>query len=172
MMTESEQPTPHQFAATFRDVIRVGFNWDRFFEENWPIELVHLTTHSDLQRCFMPWYIGVMGEEVAYDHPNAVPMNLSDVPKAFKLLNDERRADIENYVAKLSTQEEKVGFVAPTYALPQGRHFILDRNHRLSALMLQSVPFEVTLWNVRGPLEPECLLDLIHWTPPRKSSSC
>jgi hypothetical protein len=33
---------------------------------------------------------------------------------------------------------------------------------------LNSVPFEVTLWNVRGPLDPSCLLDLIHWLPPRK----
>lgn len=161
--------SPVEYDSTFRDVIRVGFNWDRFLNEKWPVEFVTLDSSESLSRCFMPWYIGAKGEEVAYDYPDAVPMSLSDVPKAVELLNEERRADIQQYVDSFRGQKGTIQFSAPTYALPDDRYFILDRNHRLSALAMNAVPFEVTLCNVRGPLDSDCLLDLIHWVPPRKS---
>ena len=168
-MAAHQPATPVDFDKAFRDVIRVGFNWDRFLEGAWPIETVTLDSQESLSRCFMPWYIGAKGDEVAYDDPDAIPMNLSDVPKAVALLNGERRADIQQYVDKFRGQKDAIRFSAPTYALPDNCYFILDRNHRLSALALNPVPFEVTLCNVRGPLDPDGLLDLIHWVPPRKS---
>jgi len=168
-MAASQPLSSASFAKTFRDVIRVGLNWDRFSAEEWPVELVTLDSPSALARCFMPWYIGAKGDEVAYDHPEAVPMSLSDVPKAIELLNEERRADIQQYVESFRSEQGVIKFAAPTYALPDDQYFILDRNHRLSALALNAVPFEVTLWNVRGPLDPSGLLDLIHWIPPRKT---
>ena len=152
-----------KFDQNFRNVIRVGFNWNRFFNENWPVDLVVVDSIDDLTRCYIPWYIGPDGEEVAYDDPRAVPMKLTDVPKAIDLLNDERRDDIQQYVEKFREQPaECAKFAVPSYALPDNQYFILDANHRLSALVLESVPFEVTLWNVRGPLDSNCLLDLNH----------
>jgi hypothetical protein len=157
--------TPGNFFTTFHAAIRVGFNWERFFQEEWPIEAVTLSSPAELRRCFMPWYIGRAGKEVAYDDPDAVPLRLTDVPKGIAVLSEERRADIEQYADSFKRQNGIVEFAAPTYALPDDHHFVLDRNHRLSALTLVSVPFAVTLWNVRGPLDPNCLLDLIHWEP-------
>jgi hypothetical protein len=162
-MAERSVITPHEFADKFRDAIRVGFNWDRFFDEAWEVEAVTLDSREALGRCFMPWYIGKGGEEVAYDHQEAVPMSLADVPKAKPILNDERQKDVEDYVKEFKSQQEAIEFTAPTYALPDDCYFVLDRNHRLSALAISSVPFRVTLWNVRGPLDQECLLDLLHW---------
>lgn len=162
-------PTPHAFAIAYRDVIRVGLNWDRFFAERWPVEVVTLTTPADLARCFMPWYIGVHGQEVAYDDPDAVPMSLADVPKATTVLNDERKRDLQEYVDKFSREGGVVRFTAPTYALPDDQYFLLDKNHRLAALAVLEVPFEVTLWNVRGPFDADALLDLTYWTSRRKT---
>jgi hypothetical protein len=116
----------------------------------------------------MPWYIGIKGDEVAYDDPGAVPMSLTDVLKAMKILNDERQADIQQYVDFYRGQDGVIEFAAPTYALPDNRYFVLDGNHRLSALTFVSVPFVVTLWNVCGPLDKDCLLDLVHWHPKPK----
>jgi hypothetical protein len=164
---ENVSVTPQVFASTFREVIRVGLNWDRFFLEAWPIDVVELRSDNELARCFMPWYIGKTGQEVAYDDKEAVPMRLTDVPNALKLLNNERKGDLNEYVEMYRTQRCSVEFIAPTYSLPDDQYFLLDRNHRLSALTLAPVPFQVTLWNVRGPLDPDGLLDLIHWT--RKS---
>lgn len=159
-----EQLLDHRdFADRFRGAIRVGFNWERFFAEAWPIEPVILRTRDDLARCCMPWYIGKSGNEVNYDHEEAAPMCMKDVPKALGILNDERQKDIHDYARQFKNTGALVEFSAPTYALPENGHFVLDRNHRLSALTLVNVPYRVTLWNVRGPLEPECLLDLEHW---------
>jgi hypothetical protein len=155
--------TAEVFRSTFEEVIRVGLNWDRFIDERWPIEEVTIESNDDLERCFMPWFIGKGGEEVAYDHPEAVPMRLVDVPKADKLLNDERREDIRKYVDEYKRHASDIEFIAPTYALPDDQYFLLDRNHRLSALTFAPVKFRVTLWNIRGPLDKDGLLDLIHW---------
>jgi|SRR5579883_227557 len=157
--------TPKDFFTTFHAAIRVGFNWERFFEESWPVEVVTLRSREDLARCFVPWYIGKAGKEVAYDDPDAVPVRLPDVPKGLDVLNEERRADIQHYVESFQRQGGVVEFAAPGYALPDDHYFVLDRNHRLSALTLTSLPFAVNLWNVRGPLERTALLDLIHWEP-------
>jgi len=162
-----QTPSTAAFAAKFRDAIRVGFQWDRFFAENWPVELVTIETREALGRCYMPWYIGVAGEEVAYDHPEAAPMSLADVPKAVTLLNAERRADISKYVDEFRAANGVVEFEAPTYAMSGDRYFILDCNHRLSALALSAEPFRVMLWNVCGPQDSGGLLDLIHFAPPQ-----
>ncbi len=164
-MSTAVQLTPESFEEKFRDSIRVGLNWDRFFKEEWPVEIVTLSSYSDLGRCYIPWYVGKSGEEVNYDHEEAAPMNLSDVPKVAAILNDERQGDIHQFADSFRNEHGTVQFCAPTYALPDDQYFVLDRNHRLSALTLVSVPFLVTLWNVRGPLDSDCLLDLIHWVP-------
>ena len=162
-------PRLHETAAGMLNAIGLqNMGVERFLAEKWPIERVPLKSRAALARCFMPWYIGPKGEEIAYDAPKAVPMSLTDVPKAMAILHEERQADIQQFVKKFHGKKGVVKFRAPTYALPGEQYFILDRNHRLSALTLNSVRFEVTLWNVRGPLDPSCLLDLIHWTPPRK----
>lgn len=162
-MARRPPPTPDEFEKQFRETIRVGFNWERFLAESWPIERIVLVSPDDLARCFTPWYVGKGAEELAYDHPHAVPMSLSDVRKAFTILNDERKADIQEKIDRFRDNTGPVRFIAPTYALPDSRYFILDKNHRLSAVALSGKPFEAELWNVQGPFEKDCLLDLNFW---------
>jgi hypothetical protein len=52
--------------------------------------------------------------------------------------------------------------------MPNDQYFLLDRNHRMSALAMTESPFLVTLWNVRGPFEMDGLLDLRYWLPESK----
>src|SRR5262245_8578481 len=165
MMTHAHAHSSETFAREFRESIRVGFNWDRFLAERWPVEVVVLTSPAELGRIFMPWYIGTNGEEVAYDHPGAVPMKLTDLPKAMHILNSERQADILKFVDEFRDQVGLNRVTAPAYGLPNDQFFVLDGNHRLSALAIHSVPFDVTLWNVNGPIDWDCLLDLVHWLP-------
>jgi len=162
-MSELPLPTAKELAEKFREDIRVGLNWDRFLAEQWPIERVKLTTRESLKHCFTPWYVGKAGDEVAYDDDDAVPMSTKDVPKAVDILSEERKADIEEKIDKFLDESGTIRFIAPTYGLPDGGYFILDRNHRLAALAASALPFEVELWNIRGPLEEDCLLDLAHW---------
>jgi len=170
-MAERLSPRSEKFVEKFRESIRVGFNWDRFLAERWPIEQVFLVSENDLERCFTPWYVGKGAEELPYDHPHAVPMSLSDVSKAFTILSDERKADIQEKIDIFRGGPSPVRFIAPTYALPDDRYFVLDKNHRLSALAQSGMPFEVELWNVQGPFEKECLLDLDFWLKDKGNES-
>lgn len=156
------------FEDKFREDIRVGLNWDRFLREGWPIEKVVIKTMAGLRRCFVPWYIGPDGKEQAYDSKDAVPMRLTDVHKAIELLHDQRAADIHEFVREFKGTKERIQFDVPTYSLPKKQYFVLDRNHRLSALTLLSAKFEVTLWNIQGPFELDGLLDLYHWLTPKQ----
>lgn len=163
MTLEMNAPTPEAFAAMYREGIRVGLNWDRFLAERWPVELVIIDNRAALERFFMPWYIGVKGDEVAYDAPGAVPLRLTDVPKSMHILNLERQTDILDYVEMFRHQPRVIEFAVPTYALPDDQYFVLDGNHRLSALSINPAAFSVTLWNVCGPFDMDGLLDLRHW---------
>jgi hypothetical protein len=87
------------------------------------------------------------------------------------ILNAERRADVQEFVDQFQHRSDVIQFNAPAYSLPDENFFILDRNHRLSALAMTTVAFDVTLWTVRGPLDPDCLLDLIHWMEPKSDSA-
>ena len=124
-MDSRVQVSARTFASKFRAHIRVGFNWDRFFKENWPIELVDLRSPADLARCYGPWYLDKSGKEVAYDNPEAVPAKLADAAKAIEILNDERKCDIWQYVEEFKTHGDVIEFSAPTYALPQDEYFVL-----------------------------------------------
>jgi hypothetical protein len=162
-MSSPAPPSPRQFAEKFREGIRVGFNWERFLAEKWPIERISISDRAILGRCFMPWYIGKSGEDVAYDDAAGAPMSLTDVPKAMEILNDERKGDLQEKIEKLQRGDAGPRLIVPSYGLPDGNFFIMDRNHRLSAIMLTSGDFEIELWNVLGPHEEDCLMDLNHW---------
>jgi hypothetical protein len=164
-----QQPTQQAlFAEKFRDDIRVGLNWDRFLREQWPVEKIVIRSVAGLKRCFVPWYIGPDGKELAYNMKDAVPMRLTDVPKAIDLLHDERTTDIKLKVREFKESTGNICFEAPTYALRRNQYFVMDRNHRLSALTMLPSRFEVTLWNIRGPFELDGLLDLYHWLSPKQ----
>ncbi len=163
-----QQSIQAMFADKFREDIRVGLNWDRFLREEWPVEKIVIKSVAGLKQCFVPWYIGPDGKELAYNMENAVPMRLTDVPKAMDLLHGERTADIEMKVRELKDTTECIFIEAPTYALRRNQYFVLDRNHRLSALTMMPARFEVTLWNIRGPFELDGLLDLYHWLSPKQ----
>src|SRR5215208_1103151 len=111
-MSVRSAPTPEEFEQRFRDDIRVGFNWDRFLAERWLIELVTLVSHPDLGRCYAPWYVGAGADEVSYDDPQAVPMCMHDIPKAFEILGDEHKAAIQEKVDKLRDATGLIRFTA------------------------------------------------------------
>jgi hypothetical protein len=150
------------FEATFRPVIRVGFNWNRFLNERWPITVVRVVDRRTLGGSVLPWYLGSAGQEVPYDAPDADPIYLAQIPAVVASLNNARQSGIQEYVERFRAQPA-IEFSVPSYDLGSARQLALDGNHRLSALLLTEVPFTVTFFSVHGPMEPNCLLDLIHW---------
>jgi hypothetical protein len=157
-----ELATPEDYATEYRAVIRVGFNWNRFHKERWPIAAAQVVDRQMLGNSILPWYLGRTGQEVVYDAADATPIHLAQIPVVLASLNEQRQAGIQKYVYQFRSQPS-VKFSVPSYDLGNSRQLALDGNHRLSALLLTDVPFTVTFWSVRGPMEADCLLDLIHW---------
>ena len=115
-----------------------------------------------LGNSILPWYLGRTGQEVVCDAADATPIRLAQIPVVLASLNEKRQAGIQEYVYQFR-QQPSVKFSVPSYDLGNNRQLSLDGNHRLSALLLTDVPFTVTFWSVRGPMEADCLPDLIHW---------
>ena len=64
------------------------------------------------------------------------------------------------YVKAFKDGSKGSTFQIPAYFVSQSQSVVLDGNHRLAALMLTSVPFCVHVYEVLGPSDPSCLLDL------------
>ena len=91
-------------------------------------------------------------------------MSLTDVSTLMEIFNDEWHADFQQYANLFSRQAGDIEFAAPTYALlgdrtSSWRGFIGFRSTRWFLCLCD------TRWNVGRPMDPDCLLDLIHWQP-------
>ena len=108
------------FTGRFRSQIRVQFNWKRFLAEGWQTTETLLTSTSDLEGCVLPWYLGLNGEETAYDRLGARPLRLLEISERLESLDRARQACIWKYI-QLYTQEKKPFTLAvPAYSLPNG----------------------------------------------------
>lgn len=73
-----------------------------------------------------------------------------------------KRAVIEDLAEVFRDATAPIALALPAYALPRKRAVLLDGCHRLSGVALADVPFDLTLFRVRGPVDPDCLPDLKH----------
>lgn len=152
----------------YRSQMRVHFSWDRLREGQWPIDLVVMDNVEALSRWFVPWYLRE-DHEVHYDQPHAEPLRLVDVARQLSSLNGGRRRLIETIADDLKRHSDPLHLDLPVYSLGEAGLLVLDRNHRLSALLLADRPFRLITFRIRGPIDPRVLPDLIHWSTTRSS---
>jgi len=94
----------------------------------------------------------------------ANPLTLADIPKAINRLNSKRIDKIQELLSGfINTTKQPVQVVIATYALPDGKHLIIDGNHRSSALIIAGVRARLMVFEVLGSLDQELLPDLCHW---------
>lgn len=153
-----------RFVEKFGTEIRVLFNWNRFQKEWWPVKAIEIADLKTLKKCFVPWYLGISGEEVNYDDPTATPIVLSNIPTLLPKLRPDHRDGIIRYLNMFRNSSTPIQFDAAAYSVSQDQYLLLDGSHRSSALMLSTSDFSMSLHVVYGPLEKDCLPDLIHWT--------
>ncbi|MGW7054533.1 hypothetical protein [Streptomyces sp. NPDC054888] len=124
---------------------------------------------SPLEGYFAPWYHDGSGE-VGYDHQDAVPIRHIELATDLSRLYETRRSGVtalrNHYGSRVDGQ--RISLVLATYSLGEGRHLVLDGNHRLTALaqlVAQGCPVRVTEYRLTAPLEPSILPDLAHHQP-------
>jgi len=152
------------FQSFFKDFIRIKLDWQRLSSEKVTVNLSVFDELEDPSAWYLPWYFNDIDEEVSYLAANANPLTLADIPKAISRLNSRRRGQIQELLSGFrNTTPQPVQVVIATYALPDGKHLIMDGNHRSSALILAGVKARLMVFEMLGPLDKELLPDLCHW---------
>src|SRR4028118_175427 len=152
------------FKSFFKGSIRIKLDWQRLRSKEVTVNLSVFDELEHPSAWYLPWYFNDLNEEVSYLVANANPLTLADIPKAISRLNSRRRDKIQELLSGfINTTPEPVQVVIATYALPDGKHLIMDGNHRSSALILAGVKTRLMVFEMLGPLDKELLPDLCHW---------
>jgi len=152
------------FKSFFMGSIRIKLDWQRLRSKEVTVNLSIFDELEHPSAWYLPWYFNDIDEEVSYLVANANPLTLADIPKAISRLNSRRREKIQYLLSGfINTTPQPVQFVIATYALPDGKHLIMDGNHRSSALILAGVKARLMVFEMLGPLDKELLPDLCHW---------
>ena len=143
--------------------IRVELNWDAVRKGKWPVDAKVIESMEVLDDAFFPWYLRDDGREVAYSEDGAKPVGVSQVSALEGKLSQERKAKILAMRRSFEAVPE-VQLVIPAYSLKGSGHLILDGCHRLAALAGTDTSLRMLLLTLRGPIDPEVLPDLRHWS--------
>lgn len=63
------------------------------------------------------------------------------------------------------TRPFSLALLLPCYLLQDGQALVLDGNHRFLSLLINSPTTTVVQVGLKGPIDPEILPDLRHWSP-------
>ncbi|CAD5974447.1 hypothetical protein PCC9214_04051 [Planktothrix tepida] len=152
------------FQAFFHASIRIQLNWQRLKIEKITVKITVFDQLENPSAWYLPWYFNNLYEEVSYLESNANPLTLADIPKAINRLDSGRRDKIQELLNEfINTTQQPVQLVIATYALPNGKHLIMDGNHRSSALILAGVKARLMVFEICGPIDKELIPDLCHW---------
>lgn len=152
------------FESFFNSSIRMMIDWKRLKNEKITITLSVFDELENTSNWYLPWYFNDVEQEVNYLVPNATPLTLADIPKAINRFNSMRQNRIQTLLNEfLNTSQEPAQVIIATYALPNGKHLIMDGNHRSSALILAGVKAKLMVFEMFGPIDTELLPDLSYW---------
>jgi hypothetical protein len=152
------------FQSFFNRSIRIQLTWERLKSEKVTVRMSVFDQLENPSAWYLPWYFNNLEEEVSYLVANANPLTLADIPKAISRLDSSRRDKIQELLSGfINTNQQPVQVVIATYALPNGKHLIMDGNHRSSALILAGVKARLMVFEIFGPIDKELIPDLCHW---------
>ncbi|WP_172122513.1 MULTISPECIES: hypothetical protein [unclassified Devosia] len=163
-MTQTLLRPPELTAADYREQfpdITVGLNWERFAAERWPIERRTLTNRQELLG-FHTFFRKSLGRIMPHflHWLASQQMRMGDVVENFARIPAEHRASVEYFVAQWASSPGPLQLELPTYRFAPSEHFILDGNHRATAIALSGKPFRIELVSVVGPRERDALVDV------------
>jgi len=152
------------FQSFFDRSIRIQLNWEKLKNEKVTVRMSVFDQLENPSAWYLPWYFNDLKEDVGYSVANANPLTLADIPKAISHLKSNRRDKIQELLNRfINTTQQPIQLVIATYALPNGKHLIMDGNHRSSALILAGVKAKLMVFEICGPIDEELIPDLCHW---------
>jgi hypothetical protein len=162
-MTEKTTIPFPLFEFFFKPHVRVLLNW-KLLAENQSSVIMFATRDLDLiSQWYAPWHINSSRQEANYDDVDARPIRLNELRNLLPVFNKERQEKIKRLSEELRAFSPPVQVMVPTYSLRDNSQFILDNNHRLSALILEKIPFRLMVFSIQGLLDRSFLPDLRQW---------
>ncbi len=143
-----------EFHAKFRADVRVNFNWKRFLESEWLVEVRNFLLPRDAGRIYTSWYLESDGAVCGYNSPGALPQSVEAVVQSPELMRQN---------AVRSQYESKEGLVVPAFAVEENVVILMDGNHRVVAAHAGGCEHSIVAYVVNGPIDEAVLADLRCW---------
>lgn len=154
------QITMNLFKSIFQKNITVMLDWQKLEASDYEIEVMLFEDKEVIKNFYTPWHINDSHQEVGYDGTIHKPLSLRDVKGAFNDLNAKRQQSIKALATSFSAYTKPVELYVPLYKYSDNDYFILDANHKLSALMLTDTAFKIVAFVVKAPAQKGILQDL------------
>ena len=151
------------FIQFFKPHIRVLFNWTLLNKNNWNIELQAVSSLKTISSWYMPWNVDENKNLIDYKLPNAKPIRVKDVPEMLPKFSKERQNFINFLSEQFKNSHFPINFVVPAYNLGGNKRLLLDGNHKMSALVLSQVSFNIMIFTIIAPVNKSIIPELRHW---------
>lgn len=160
-----QSPISARFTSRFPD-ITVGFNWQRFETENWPVEQALVVDRDRILRfhTFFRYSLGRINGHFLH-WLNMRQMTVGEVLKKLHRVPKTDQDSIRYFASLYGAASEPVELSIPTFALPHGGQYLMDFNHRVCGLALSGVDFQLDVHSINGPLSADVLKDATHCKP-------
>ena len=160
-MLQPAEITATEYRQLFPE-IEAGLNWERFAAERWPVEYRVVTERDELLQ-FFTFFRSSLGRVMPHflHWLASRQMRMGEVLRHIEQLPPRDRATIEHFRGQWQGGSEPIALQLPTYQFGGGEHFLLDCNHRATAIALSGRPFRIELFSVTGPRERDALVDSV-----------
>jgi hypothetical protein len=161
-ISEASVLSPQAFRARFPE-ITVGFNWERFETQNWPVAHTLVTDPAALDsfHTFFRYSLGRINGH--FLHWLAMrQMRVGEVIAKLARVPEPHRSSIGHFADLYKREKSPIRLEVPTFALADGGQYIMDLNHRLCGLALSAMPFALDIYSIAGPIEKDVLKDAPH----------
>lgn len=151
--------TKELFEETFRPDITVLLDWDKL-KKNYTLELKSFTKKNEISHFYTPWHLDYNNNEIDCFEAPKKPLNLHQVSEKIFLLNKNRQQSIIKLTDSFNKSQKRIIVNIPLFKLSENNFFILDGNHRMSALLRSNADFTIFAYIVVAPIKADILQDL------------
>ncbi|MFE2071505.1 hypothetical protein [Streptomyces misionensis] len=160
------------FAARFRADIRAQLDWTRLTRARAVADVETLDgdlAKRRLAELFTVWYADGTGAESRWDAPGSRPLRVATAQRTLPSWPEDRRRAVASLQRSFAARPGPLALTLPAYRAGEGRHVLLDGNHRAVAAHLVARAgreIRLALWSLSGPVCENVLPDLRHHAAP------
>ncbi|WP_031517020.1 hypothetical protein [Streptomyces sp. NRRL F-5123] len=158
------------FAGRFRADIRARLDWALLARSGARVEVETLSGGAGRRRLaelFTVWYVDGAGAGSRWDAPGSRPLRVEESERALSCWPEDRRRAVVALARSFAAGTGPLDLTVPAYRVGEGRHVLLDGNHRaVAAHLVPGRDLRLTLWALTGPVREDILPDLRHYAVP------